>query len=294
MEVLGPFPPSRPANPSAQHDSSLTLTPRSDDQQGRHSCHRWRRGTGSRASCHRVGATFAASGASPPRSQPSMASGEAVPGDGAVPRRPPRNALASDARALFPIARAASRGLAQPGFNEVALRVPSSAAGATRPRRNLRIIENSARYYGCSRRPDHDAMASCASSHGSRRQPADRWARAEGKRGHCHRQRPGQGNQSWYRGLDEAVSDAAPPALVRARRETAPERAHTDFARVRNRRGPRQRRRGSRRRGAVAAEGLEHWPSRRSLHGPCERRARRASTNRAADRGSEPKPRCGH
>src|SRR5580704_2039258 len=70
--------------------------------------------------------------------------------------------------------------------------------------------------------------------------------------------------------------------------------AHTDFARVRNRRGPRQRRRGSRRRGAVAAEGLEHWPSRRSLHGPCERRARRASTNRAADRGSEPKPRCGH
>jgi hypothetical protein len=229
MEVLGPFPPSRPANPSAQHDSSLTLTPRSDDQQGRHSCHRWRRGTGSRASCHRVGATFAASGASPPRSQPSMASGEAVPGDGAVPRRPPRNALASDARALFPIARAASRGLAQPGFNEVALRVPSSAAGATRPRRNLRIIENSARYYGCSRRPDHDAMASCASSHGSRRQPADRWARAEGKRGHCHRQRPGQGNQSWYRGLDEAVSDAAPPALVRARRETAPERGAYRF-----------------------------------------------------------------
>ena len=36
------------------------------------------------------------------------------------------NPLAANARVLFPIARAASRGLAQPGFNEVALCVASS------------------------------------------------------------------------------------------------------------------------------------------------------------------------
>ena len=53
-------------------------------------------------------------------------SGEAVPGDGAAPCRPASNLLAADARVLFPIARAASRGLAQPGFNEVAPCVASS------------------------------------------------------------------------------------------------------------------------------------------------------------------------
>ena len=69
-------------------------------------------------------------------------SGEAVPGDGAAPCRPPRNLLAADARVLFPIARAASRGLAQPGFNEVAPCVASSAAGVARPHRNLSVIKS--------------------------------------------------------------------------------------------------------------------------------------------------------
>ena len=46
-------------------------------------------------------------------------SGGAVPGAGAASCRPLRNLLA-DVRVLFPIARAAARGLAQPGFNGVA------------------------------------------------------------------------------------------------------------------------------------------------------------------------------
>ena len=51
------------------------------------------------------------------------------------------NPHAARARVLFPIAQAASRGLAQPGFNEVAPCVPSSTTGAQQPRRNLSDIK---------------------------------------------------------------------------------------------------------------------------------------------------------
>jgi hypothetical protein len=93
-------------------------------------------------SCRPRCVTFAARSAEPRRYIRQWRFGEAVPGDGAASRRPPSNLLAADARVLFPIARAASRGLAQPGFNEVAPCVASSAAGAARPHRNLYVIKS--------------------------------------------------------------------------------------------------------------------------------------------------------
>lgn len=69
-----------------------------------------------------------AHGAEPGRRIRHWHSGEPIPRDAAPPCRAPRNLPAPDARALFPIVRPASRGLAQPGFNEVARCVPSSAA----------------------------------------------------------------------------------------------------------------------------------------------------------------------
>jgi len=54
---------------------------------------------------------------------PSRALQRGDPGDGAPSSRSPNNLLAADVRVLFPIIRSAARGLAQPGFNKVALRV---------------------------------------------------------------------------------------------------------------------------------------------------------------------------
>src|SRR3954447_6113839 len=84
--------------------------------------------------------TSAARSAKPRRRIRQWRPGEAVPGDGAAPCQPASNLLAAEACVLFPIARAASRGLAQPGFNEVAPCVASSAARVARPHRNLSVI----------------------------------------------------------------------------------------------------------------------------------------------------------
>ena len=75
-------------------------------------------------------AIFATRGAGPRHRIRQFRFGKAISRNGSAPCRPPSNLLAAGARVLFPIARAASRGLAQPGFNEVAPCVPSSAAGA--------------------------------------------------------------------------------------------------------------------------------------------------------------------
>lgn len=78
---------------------------------------------------------LAARGAVPRRRIHYRRSGEAIPRDRAASCRPSSNLLASGARALFPIARATSRGLAQPGFNEIAQCVPFAAVLAYGPRR---------------------------------------------------------------------------------------------------------------------------------------------------------------
>ena len=101
-----------------------------------------RRGAGSHASCRPRCATFAAPARGLGVVSVNSAPARRSPGDGAAPCRPPSKLLAADARVLFPIARAASRGLAQPGFNEVAPCFPSSTASAARPRRNLSVIRN--------------------------------------------------------------------------------------------------------------------------------------------------------
>jgi ELWxxDGT repeat protein len=139
-------------------------------------------------------------------------------------------------------------------------------------RKTLYVIENSARYYGSSR-PDHDATASSLRATGlDANQPTggiELWETKGTVTGNAP-----------VKDINPGTAGSTRRFLTRRHRRWCAlvkkqllNGAHTDFARVRNCRGPRQRRRGSRRRGGVAAEGLEHWPSRRSLHGPCEPRA---------------------
>jgi hypothetical protein len=90
---------------------------------------------GSRASCRRWDTRPAALGAWLGIAAIGGHSGAAAPSAGAAPpsRQPPRPR--PRCQRPTPHNRAAFRGLAQPGFNEVAICVSSSAAGAARPRR---------------------------------------------------------------------------------------------------------------------------------------------------------------